>query len=262
MKPLLLFILLLFSVPFCRAQLVNGSFENPAGPSLSAWTSTCGALSEKGTPDGGGDYCIRVFSGNTQGCWPGFAYQKLPQVTNGQAFALSGWVYALTSPWVGLFFGKISKGEITLLEGDTTSSTSWKELSIQSEFLLAEGDTAVVVLWGGLTGGPVQGYGFFDRIGLQQISVIRSIKQETSLTLFPNPFSYMGVMKSGAYLDNATILIYNAFGQLVRKITGISGYSIPLVRDQLPAGLYVIRLIQRDSPIKTLKFIIDDDMMR
>jgi hypothetical protein len=258
MKLLWTLLILLGGSVTCRAQVINGSFENESGPDLSGWQWTCGAMSEKGAPDGGGDFCIKVFSGNTQGCWPGYAYQKLPEIKNGQAFVLSGRAYALTSQRVGLYFGKISKGEITLFEGDTTSSISWKELSIQSEFLLAAGDTAVVVLWGGLTGGPVQGYGFFDRIELQPAAGINDIKQETAIRIFPNPFSHRAIIQSEVYLNNATIIILNAFGQIARQVPGISGHSLLLERDNLPAGLYLIRVIRRNSILLSQKVIITD----
>jgi hypothetical protein len=80
----------------------------------------------------------------------------------------------------------------------------------------------------------------------------------TSITIYPNPFSAQTVLKSNDYLSNATLTVYNSFGQTVREIKNISGNTITLNRDKLPAGLYFIRLEQDNKQIEIKKIIIND----
>ena len=127
-----LFILTVFlSFITARGQVLNGSFENGSSSDLSNWKWTCNAISFNNAPVGGGNWCIKVDGGNWQGCYPGYAYQKIPTITNGQTFLLSGWALAPIEPSVGLYFGKINSGIITLQAGVITNSTSWTQLSIQ-----------------------------------------------------------------------------------------------------------------------------------
>ena len=103
-----------FILTVVRGQVLNGSFENGSNSDLSNWKWTCLAQSYNNAPTGGGNWCIKVWGGNTQGCFPGYAYQKLPTITNGQTFILSGWAYAQTAPPIGLYFGKINNGTIEI----------------------------------------------------------------------------------------------------------------------------------------------------
>ncbi|MBE0663497.1 MAG: T9SS type A sorting domain-containing protein [Bacteroidales bacterium] len=258
MKQLLFILTVSLSIITAQGQILNGSFENGSNPDLSNWEWTCGAISFNNAPTGGGNWCIKVNGGNTQGCFPGYAYQKIPTITNGQTYMLSGWAFAQTSPPIGLYFGKINNGIITLQAGDTTYSTSWTQLNVQSSFSLSTGDTALVVLYGGLVGGPIQGYGYFDLINLQQVTGINSLEQKQSAKIFPNPFNNQTTLQTDNILKNATLSVYNCFGQTIKKIRNISGQTITINRDNLPSGVYFIRLTQDNKIIATNKLIIAD----
>lgn len=258
MKKLLLGLTVFFTVTTLHGQILNGSFENGSNADLSNWEWTCLAQSYNNAPTGGGNWCIKVWGGNTQGCFPGYAYQKLPTITNGQTFILSGWAYAQTAPPIGLYFGKINSGIITLQAGDTTSSTSWTQLSIQSSFSLSTGDTALVVLNGGLAGGPVQGYGYFDLINLQQVSGINFLEHKQTVEVFPNPFYNQTTLKTDNFFHNATLTVDNIFGQTVKQIKNISGRTVTLFRDNLPSGLYFVRLTEDNKTFYADKLVIAD----
>lgn len=238
------------------SQIINGSFENTSGSDLSSWEWTCGAQSFNNAPQGGGNWCIKVSGGNYQGCFPGYAYQKIPSVTIGQIYILTGWTFAQTSPLVGIYFGKINNGVITTLAGDTTSSGTWKQLSIQSGFTLLAGDTALVILYGGQTGGPVQGYGYFDLIDLQKVTGIFSPDQKQSVKIISNQFSGQTIFKTDCLLKNATLTVYNLYGQAVRQINHIAGQTITLDHATLPVGLYFIQLSDNNKSCLTFKIII------
>jgi len=79
-----------------------------------------------------------------------------------------------------------------------------------------------------------------------------------SFKVFPNPFSTQTTLQTDILLHNATFTVYNCFGQTVREITNISGNTATFYRDNLPSGLYFIRLAQDNKQIETKKLIITD----
>ena len=162
-------------------------------------------------------------------------------------------------PPVGLYLGKINSGVITIIAGDTTSSTSWTQLGVQSAFPLELGDTAIVLLDGGLAGGPFQGYGYFDLINLQQSTGINFLDQNQSLKLYPNPFNNQTTLRLNQSVRNASITISNSFGQVVRRIENINGHTIVLDRDNLKRGLYVMCLTENKKIIAQTKLFVTDE---
>ena len=258
MKQILFILTVFLACNFVNGQILNGSFESGTFPDLSNWEWTCSAEMGNSAPPDGGSWSIKVWGGNTQGCFPGYAYQKIPTITNGQTFLLTGWAFAQTTPPVGLYLGKINNGVITLQSGNTTSSISWTQLSLQSTFSLSSGDTAIVVLHGGLAGGPVQGYGYFDLINLQQVTEINSLEQKKSVKLYPNPFNNQTTLRTGKKFHNATLTMNNTFGQIVKQMGNIYGQTIILERGNLPRGLYFIHLSENNKKIITKKLVITD----
>jgi hypothetical protein len=239
-----------------EAQITNGSFETGSNADLSHWEWTCLAESDSNAPFGGGNWSIKVFSGNTQGCFPGYAYQKLPAISDGQTYILYAWGYAETSAQIGLHFGKINNGIITLHDGDSTSSTSWTQLNIQSSFSLSSGDTALVILDAGLVGGPAQGYGYFDSVNLQLVSGINSLEPSENILFYPNPFCSQTTLHTDFHLQNATLSITDIFGQQVKQIKNLSGKTFVLERDNLSPGIYLVKLIENNTVIATKKITI------
>ncbi len=76
--------------------------------------------------------------------------------------------------------------------------------------------------------------------------------------LFPNPFSFSTTLQTNKFLSNATLSVYNSYGQQVKQLKNISGQSIILYRDGLSCGLYLIHLTQDNKTITTGKLIITD----
>ena len=79
------------------------------------------------------------------------------------------------------------------------------------------------------------------------------------LSVFPNPFSAQTVLRADDFLYKATLIIYNSIGQMVKQIKNISGQTITLCRDNLPSGLYFLRLTERDKIIAADKVVITDE---
>lgn len=81
---------------------------------------------------------------------------------------------------------------------------------------------------------------------------------KTNITIFPNPFSSQTILKANGIFKNASLTVYNAFGQQVKQINNIKGETVTLYRDNLPSGLYFFRVIQDNKTISTNKLIITD----
>lgn len=77
-------------------------------------------------------------------------------------------------------------------------------------------------------------------------------------TLFPNPFSVETTLRSQEILNDATLTIYNTFGQELKQIKNISGNEVTLLRNNLPSGTYFIRLTQNNKASATVRVLITD----
>ncbi len=80
-----------------------------------------------------------------------------------------------------------------------------------------------------------------------------------SITLYPNPFSSWTTLQSDIALKKATLTVYNSQGQTVKQMDNIAGQNIILYRDNLPGGLYFIRLIQNNKIITADKLVITNN---
>ncbi|OYU96996.1 MAG: hypothetical protein CFE21_01530 [Bacteroidetes bacterium B1(2017)] len=87
------------------------------------------------------------------------------------------------------------------------------------------------------------------------------MKENSSLirtTIFPNPFNSTTTIQTPCNLKNASLTIYNAFGQALKQVKGLTGQTISLSRDNLPSGLYFIRLTEENRFLATEKIILTD----
>ena len=81
---------------------------------------------------------------------------------------------------------------------------------------------------------------------------------ENTISVYPNPFSTQTTLQTDILLKNATLTVYNLYGQTAKQIKNISGQTVSLSRDNLPSGLYYLRLTQDNRVIKVDKFVITD----
>ena len=89
-------------------------------------------------------------------------------------------------------------------------------------------------------------------VGLNDLEINSHIK------IYPNPFSNSTTITTTYLLKEATLIVYNSVGQIVKKITGISGHKIILDREDLGCGLYFIQLQQDEKKIVSEKIVIID----
>jgi PKD repeat protein len=79
-----------------------------------------------------------------------------------------------------------------------------------------------------------------------------------SMSIFPNPISSQATIRATSYLINTTLTVYNSFGQEVKQIKNISGETISFSRENLPCGLFFLRLTQDNKTIASDKIVISD----
>jgi len=113
--------------------------------------------------------------------------------------------------------------------------------------------------------------GYFDTVGTIPVNHIvcygnncpqgvgvNEIQNETHIAFYPNPFSSSTTLHTNENLRNATLIVYNTFGQEVRSLV-ISHSPFVIERSDLPSGLYFIRLTQDNKTIATDKLVITDN---
>ena len=83
-------------------------------------------------------------------------------------------------------------------------------------------------------------------------------KEKLKINIYPNPFSTLATLRTDNLFKNVTLTVYNLYGQTVKQIKNISGQTITLQRDNLPSGLYLMRLSQENKIIATRKLVISD----
>jgi len=74
---------------------------------------------------------------------------------------------------------------------------------------------------------------------------------------FPNPFSVNTQIDFANELKDATLLLYNVFGQKVREMKGINGKHITVNRDNLPEGIYIYEVIEKQKRISNGKLMVE-----
>lgn len=99
----------------------------------------------------------------------------------------------------------------------------------------------------------------YNNVGVASINGTAGLSNETAV--FPNPFSSLATFQSSNRLKNAKLTFYNVYGQQVKQISPITleaGSTIGLSRDNLPAGIYFIRVVEDSQLISTHKIVIRD----
>lgn len=87
---------------------------------------------------------------------------------------------------------------------------------------------------------------------------------KTKFIISPNPFSTQTTLHTDrtdgrqAIFHNATLTVDNYLGQTVKQLKNISGHTVTLHRDNLPSGLYFVRLIEENKTIAADRLIITD----
>jgi hypothetical protein len=81
---------------------------------------------------------------------------------------------------------------------------------------------------------------------------------DPALTVFPNPFSSSTTIQTKGNLNDASLTIFNAYGQTIKQMKNISGHTITFSRENLPNGLYFFQLTDENKIIAIEKVLICD----
>ncbi|MCB9168549.1 MAG: hypothetical protein H6595_13845 [Flavobacteriales bacterium] len=227
------------------AQLINGSFEDGNGdPLITPWQHTCPVSSGDPAPPGG-NWGVQIEHGNFQGCFPGYVYQTLPTVNDGDVYTLIA--YARNAPSSGVFLpvgialGKIdATGTITHGTGPANATDSWVQMSVTDTFHLAPGDTALVLLLAGQTSGPATGYAQFDAAALnwQGGDFIPTVAAPAEMR-----FVLEGSTAVIHFARRSTgrMRIFDALGREVLQWPVVSTTLVRIPIDGLRSGTYLVR---------------------
>lgn len=98
--------------------------------------------------------------------------------------------------------------------------------------------------------------GAHEGVGLIGISELFETKK--SIEIYPNPFYNEVTIQSGDKLNFSEVHIYNMFGQEVKNIKIVESKIIKIQRDDLPSGIYVLKLTSKNITFATEKIIIKD----
>ncbi len=90
------------------------------------------------------------------------------------------------------------------------------------------------------------------------IAINNSSDKFGSIIISPNPFSNEAIFRTDFQMQNATLTVYNSMGQQVRQLVNISGQTIILHRDELPAGIYNVKLTGDNEHAEMKKLVIAD----
>lgn len=88
------------------------------------------------------------------------------------------------------------------------------------------------------------------------------VATEEQFSIYPNPFSDQATIFSSVELNDATLEIYNSAGQLVRATGNVFGQVIPLDRDELTQGCYLIVVSENGRVVERDCFVVSDAEMR
>lgn len=76
--------------------------------------------------------------------------------------------------------------------------------------------------------------------------------------IFPNPFSSLATIKFSTSLNNASIIIHDLYGQVIRVVPKFSGDKTVITRGNLSNGVYLIEFREENKTISAGKLVIVD----
>ena len=144
---------------------------------------------------------------------------------------------------------------LIMMEGTSslTESSSPKKIADLGATVNASGDIIITSNYQSSIG-PWRHIAYFTN---PTTSISENILQ-TVISVYPNPFSSSTTLQADNLFHNATLTVYNSFGQTVKQIKNISGQTVILSRDNLASGLYFVHFTQDSQVIARKKLFITD----
>jgi alpha-tubulin suppressor-like RCC1 family protein len=89
-------------------------------------------------------------------------------------------------------------------------------------------------------------------------TAINEIKKDNTLAIYPNPFNRETTLTMKDQIKDATLIVCNLYGQIIKQLKNISGTSVILNRDNLSNGIYFVSVLENNKILSTNKLIITD----
>jgi hypothetical protein len=80
----------------------------------------------------------------------------------------------------------------------------------------------------------------------------------TSLKIYPNPCSSITNLHINKPLNNATLTLFNLYGQQIKQLKNLSEQEFTLNRENVASGIYFVQIIENEKLIATEKLVITD----
>jgi hypothetical protein len=137
----------------------------------------------------------------------------------------------------------------------TNNGNSWISVNsgLPPNIMIASMAISGSVLYAGTIGNAV-----WKRPLSEMVTSTGEIVSYPVTEIYPNPFIYETVIKTGRSIKNATLTICNPLGKQLKQMRNISGTSITITRDNLPAGIYFMQLKENNKIIATERLLILD----
>jgi hypothetical protein len=87
----------------------------------------------------------------------------------------------------------------------------------------------------------------------------KDVAQYNEAKVYPNPCSSSAVIKLDKAVNKGELTINNIYGQQVKHLENISGHSITFFRENLPCGIYIVKLTEDSKTILSAKLVVTDN---
>ncbi|MBR9922338.1 MAG: hypothetical protein GYB31_15990 [Bacteroidetes bacterium] len=253
MERFLLFTFLLLLSGSLPAQIENGSFEIDGEPDLLGWIDQCNyGNSVMDAPVTGGEWCLELQYGNTQGCFPAYFYQILEDIPSGTWLEVQAMVRTSGPQPASLILGKINlEGQLEAIHTDTLSSNDWALIETSGLIELNTGELAVVMLQAGFTGGPVgqDHYAWFDEVEITDSQNTYTSEENFPEIRFPNPVSeYLPLWTDdGTQVITSAMLFTSSGNELLRMQFDTPQSDLEIYLRSYPNGPYYLLLFSESG---------------
>ncbi len=97
---------------------------------------------------------------------------------------------------------------------------------------------------------------FIAKYNCDEVFSIDDISNKNLVTIYPNPFYSQTTIQSKEFLHDASIILTNSTGAVIKEYKNVSGSTITFQADGLPIGLYFLRIVESNRTIKVAKLLI------
>lgn len=132
--------------------------------------------------------------------------------------------------------------------------------SCEGQSIALQSDGKIVVAGYALIAGNLDfAVARYNNINITGVNTISN--RAAGIRIYPNPFSKQTTLQSNRIFNDASLTVFNFLGQPVNEVTNIHGEMFTLYRNDLPAGVYFIRIMEDNEVVAIDKLVITDYMM-